>query len=372
MASPLLLAAKPMDLEDRGFVCNIDRPSAAEGSGQYSEQYSQEAEERAIAQPISTQYQALVNSEQELSAFSRARWATALRLLLSNPYVNETATSPGGVRTSPATAPTQNDCLASATGEIFLSQEPDLLPVLGPPPSQPINQPVNRPVVTPPVVPPPVVTPSTPPVRPAPAAVTPTAPTTPTMPTTVTPLPAPVSPTPATIDAPSGLSTGPASFDPSNITPTTVDPTPFDGLTISTLASKPDGNYRYLAGAAEQRAYTDEELQQQGGSIFVLKKEGNRITGSLLPRLGSPGICVTGVASGNTVSGFAYPDGDAQPQSNLPGALQVRQVRTENEGFYYAGAVLDLSGFTPINAGASLPPERCAVSPSTVATETEE
>lgn len=181
-------------------------------------------------------------------------------------------------------------------------------------------------------------------------------------------------PSPSTESSPSNQ---PTSLDPNNITPTTIDATPFDGSVIATLASRPDGNYRYLAGDAEFRTYTDAELQQQGGSIFVLKKEGNNITGNLLPQLGQPGICVTGVVSGNVVTGAAYPYGTpdpaaegGDPSSNNTGEITLQQygngalvvsrpTRPAAGVLYYAGAVLDLSGFSMINAGVIVPPSGC-------------
>ena len=41
------------------------------------------------------------------------------------------------------------------------------------------------------------------------------------------------------------------------------------------------------------------------------------------------------------------------------GALKIRRTRTEGNRLYYAGALLDLTEFTPINAGSSLPPNSC-------------
>jgi hypothetical protein len=180
-------------------------------------------------------------------------------------------------------------------------------------------------------------------------------------------------PSPSTELSPSNQ---PTSLDPNNITPTTIDATPFDGSVIATLASRPDGNYRYLAGDAEFRTYTDAELQQQGGSIFVFKKEGNNITGNLLPRIGQPGMCLMGIVSGNTVTGLAYPyssttgtaiegidnsDNNSEALQAYGSAFVVnRSERTEAGRLFYSSSVLDLSNFSMINAGVSLPPSGCA------------
>jgi hypothetical protein len=143
---------------------------------------------------------------------------------------------------------------------------------------------------------------------------------------------------------------------------------------IPTLESLPDGNYRYLAGEVEARAYSDEEVRSHGGSVFILKKQGNTVTGNLLPRLGLPGICVTGTVSGDIITGAAYPydttDSLQDSARDLgetfepygSGALQIRRTtRPAEGGLYYAGAVLDLAGFSRINAGSTRPPEGCSV-----------
>ncbi len=273
---------------------------------------------------------------------------------------------------------TSSPQVAQASGEL-----PDLSgpsPVPAPAVETPIELPtVGTPTVEPPTVETPTIeTPAKPPAEPPaklpaklPAVETPA----------LQPLPssAPSSPPPAAEPPPSTVAPAPLANpsplsqpDPSNFTPTTLNPTPFDGKVIKTLAALTDGNYRYLSGEAEDRVYTDAELQQRGGSVFVFKKEGNLVTGSLLPRIGLPGICVTGIASGNTVSGEAYPndttatfqDSDIgqtfQPDGS--GALQIRRTtRADNERLYYAEAVLDLSDFSMINAGSSLPPASCNV-----------
>lgn len=161
--------------------------------------------------------------------------------------------------------------------------------------------------------------------------------------------------------------------NPHTITPTNEEPTPFDGSVVITLESLPDGNYRYLAGTTENRTYTNAELRQHSGSLFVLTKVGSTVTGDLLPRFGLPGICVTGTVTDNTISGAAYPydttdslqdsarDIGETFEPHGSGALQIRRTRTNENGVYYAGARLDLNNFTLINAGSSLPPTACVV-----------
>ncbi len=164
---------------------------------------------------------------------------------------------------------------------------------------------------------------------------------------------------------------GPIPEAASPTTPNSTDPALPDINTAPALADLPDGSYRYVSGGTEASVYTESELRQRGGSIFLLTKKGDTVTGDLLPRLGLPGICVVGSANGNTVSGAAYPydttDTLQDSARNIgetfepygSGALQIRRTRTEGNRLYYASAMLDLSNFSRINAGPSLPPTRC-------------
>ncbi len=175
-------------------------------------------------------------------------------------------------------------------------------------------------------------------------------------------------------------------LDPSNHTPTTAAPSPFEGNVVTTLESLPDGSYRYLAGSFEYGYYTNEQLIANGGSVFLLTKTGNEVTGSLYPRLDATAICVTGIVSGDTVTGAAYvtsvsemTEGESTalnaPTENAEVGesfrsyektpLQVRQSRTVAGQTYYTGALLDLSEFSRINAGSSLAPTNCE-SPTTL------
>ncbi len=385
IASPLLLgAARQMDSESYQFPCNVP---AAEGSvpvsdGQGQNNYSQEAAGEITAE--------------DAAAFASVggpslgeRWAITLRLLISNRYTQEDSPA-AGITNTPATAPTENNCLAqqqepsnetllaqavpTSSKPLTIAQEPDLLPVLGAPPvnsipANPIPAPVPTRLPAPtPATPLPTVRPLP---RPDPA------------PANLPILTAPISqPTPANDNIPAGFpGDRSSSIDPTNITPTRVYPTLFDGGTLQTLAARPDGNYRYVAGDVESRAYTDAEIQQSGRSVFVLRKEGNRVTGNLSSRLGQPGICMTGIVSGDMISGSAYPYSSleaARPAGGSirdenfevygSGVFQVMQPEKikigEQESIYYASAVLNLSSFSTINAGSSLPPKSCRATPT--------
>ena len=153
------------------------------------------------------------------------------------------------------------------------------------------------------------------------------------------------------------------SVDPYNFTPTTVQPTPFDGKTIATLSALADGSYRYVSGSAEPRVYSNAELDQRGGSIFLLSKVGNRVTGYLLPEIGRVSLCITGITSGNSITGTAYANAPSQSiataASPYGSILQLQNIRTDSSGLELANAVIDLSNYSMINVGSTLPPTEC-------------
>ncbi len=150
----------------------------------------------------------------------------------------------------------------------------------------------------------------------------------------------------------------------------TVSGTPGEATTPSTfydtIAGLADGNYRYVSGpAAVDRVYSDGELLNRGGVLFIFQKTGDEIIGSY-SYIDGEAICVTGRVSGNTVSGQAYPnDGVANDLEETFTAwgpanfLRVRRTRGNEGERYYASATLELNDFSKINAGASLPPSSC-------------
>ncbi len=305
-----------------------------------------------IVQPISVSSQALVTSEQEWLAIA------------------------SGLPTD-------------SVEECFSKEEPAQVPASGPAPTvDPSNSfPSDIPNLEGPPTPPVPVTPGEPT-----TPISPVAPSEPVAPASTAPASSPT-------NSPTGASAIPArpvptpaadpALDPSNYTPAIEAPTPFEGNAAPTLESLPDGSYRYLAGSFEYGNYTDEQLVVNGGSVFLLTKRGNEVTGSLYPRLGSSSICVTGTVSGDTVVGAAYPESafldstveviadDVENTEEESGTaieyaevgdsfrpygsttLQVRQSRTVAGQTYYVGALLDLSNFSRINAGSSLAPISC-------------
>ncbi|MEM9978585.1 MAG: hypothetical protein AAF808_13245 [Cyanobacteria bacterium P01_D01_bin.2] len=132
-----------------------------------------------------------------------------------------------------------------------------------------------------------------------------------------------------------------------------------------TIAGLADGNYRYVSGPADGRIYSDSDLLNRGGVLFVFRKTGDDLIGTY-SYIDGEAICVTGRISGNTVSGQAYPaDGTARDLAETFAAwgsapfLRVRRTQGGVGERYYASATLELNDFSRINAGSSLPPSRC-------------
>ncbi|MEA5465440.1 hypothetical protein [Leptothoe sp. PORK10 BA2] len=133
-----------------------------------------------------------------------------------------------------------------------------------------------------------------------------------------------------------------------------------------TIAGLADGNYRYVSGPAEvARVYSNQELLNRGGVLFIFRKTGDEIIGSY-GYIDGEAICVTGRVSGNTISGQAYPnDGVASDLGENFTAwgparfLRVRRTLGDEGDRYYSSAILELNDFSRINAGSSLPPSSC-------------
>ena len=344
LVAPLLMSAgRPPALEDSiSATCSLEEAPA------YSPEQTEGATVTYRPTPR-TQTEAAAEDDRGLTSFVRDRWSSVRRLIRENPYFTDS--------TPEQQAQAETLCLAQiqADYEWLLAQANDgnlmALPDLGASPSTPSPR-------------------ATPPSNPASNGRSDRPAATPVIPTSK---PQPTQPQIPARVPPVDPDTLPTAQDPSTYTGPNFEPTPFDGTVIRTLADMPDGNYRYIAGAAEERAYSNEELQQRGGSVFVLKKVGDTVTGDLLPRIGLPGVCVTGTVSGNVITGAAYPydttdtlqDSARQIGENYEphgsGALKIRRTQTDGNRLYYAGALLDLSSFTPINAGSSLPPTNCQV-----------
>ncbi|NEP15786.1 MAG: hypothetical protein F6J97_02660 [Leptolyngbya sp. SIO4C1] len=130
----------------------------------------------------------------------------------------------------------------------------------------------------------------------------------------------------------------------------------------NTVATLPDGNYRYWSGTTEFRVLSDDELLDLGGVLFLFRKRGNQVVGSYA-YIDGEAICVSGQVSGNTISGQAYPadgrvsdPGERFESWGPAGLLQVRRARAAG---FYASALLNLDQLSRINAGTALPPAAC-------------
>ncbi|MEL6248326.1 MAG: hypothetical protein AAFR15_09970 [Cyanobacteria bacterium J06627_15] len=134
---------------------------------------------------------------------------------------------------------------------------------------------------------------------------------------------------------------------------------------IPTIASLPDGNYRYWSAESDLRIVTEDELLSQGGALFLFKKTGDQIIGEF-GYIDGLGLCVSGRVSGNTILGRAVSDapGAVTVQNTFEpwgpaGFLQVLSSEREGNLTRYRGALLTLDGFSRINAGTRLPLESC-------------
>ncbi|MEL6261081.1 MAG: hypothetical protein AAFR12_08430 [Cyanobacteria bacterium J06626_6] len=369
VTSPLLLAATHAASPDAGRLsCELSEDLTTHTYSAHSSELqptltpTENIGAHPIVHPVGSRQQALVTAEREWLAFDSAQAPTSF-----HPQSN------CRIKEEPTEAP------SAPLGEPA-DDLPNLDPAVSPLPSAP--QPETRPNADP-----------TPPTPTADPATTDPSPTVEDVPESAPPASPPAAP--LTIPTrPVTPPPGDPGIDPTNFTPETAAPTPFDGIVVPPLAALPDGSYRYLAGNYEFGNYTNGQLIANGGSIFLLTKTGNQVIGELRPRLDQPGICVSGTVSGNSITGSAYPqsteaetsadgetevngedeaEAEATVENDTVGetyqpytisALQIRQPRTVAGRTYYAGALLDLSEYSRINAGTALAPTSCEI-PST-------
>ena len=151
-------------------------------------------------------------------------------------------------------------------------------------------------------------------------------------------------------------------------TPTVIAPPPATPQT--TFADLPNGNYRLASATYPPRVVSDSELIEKGGTLFLFRKFGEQITGRFSYIDSDLGACVTGKIEGNKIAGQAYTDdnGAYSKESKAlflgPGNyLQLEENAsgaTQTGARSYNRAVLNLEGFSRINAGTALPPESCS------------
>jgi uncharacterized protein YecT (DUF1311 family) len=143
----------------------------------------------------------------------------------------------------------------------------------------------------------------------------------------------------------------------------------------STVASLPDGNYRYVSAKFASFTVSDDELVKAGGYELRVRKKGNKLT-SILGQIDSGNtICISGDVSGNTVVGRAVEVSEPpfNPKDTIRSAgeefaawdlmggsiLKVRRGKKVGNKIEYASALLNLSGLNRINTGTRPAPVSC-------------
>ncbi len=133
---------------------------------------------------------------------------------------------------------------------------------------------------------------------------------------------------------------------------------PGRGFAIATL---PDGNYRVTSAANVRNDISTAELSSIGGRLFTFNKSGSTITGNLNDFDGEFSACVVGSVEGNIVTGQAFTNdlGTNVLGRNYLDLGLALELGDRAAGDRYSNSVLNLSGFSRINAGAATPPNRC-------------
>ena len=137
----------------------------------------------------------------------------------------------------------------------------------------------------------------------------------------------------------------------------------------SSIAALPDGNYRVTSTSAalDTSNLGLEKLGAESDSfqnvaLFTFRKLGNTVTGNFTYLGSELNACVTGTIEGNTVTGQAFTRNSETVvigQRYLGPGLSLR-LNDAGIGDRYDNAILDLNGFTRINAGTSIPPAVCS------------
>ncbi|WP_017716098.1 lysozyme inhibitor LprI family protein [Kamptonema formosum] len=143
----------------------------------------------------------------------------------------------------------------------------------------------------------------------------------------------------------------------------------------STVASLPDGNYRYVSAKFSSFNVSDDELLKAGGYEFRFRKKGNKLTGTLGQIDSGNTICMSGDISGNTVAGRAVEVSEPpfNPKDTIRSAgeefvgwdllggsiLKVRRGKKVGNKIEYASALMNLSGLNRINTGTRPAPVSC-------------
>jgi hypothetical protein len=134
--------------------------------------------------------------------------------------------------------------------------------------------------------------------------------------------------------------------------------------TGSTVATLPNGSYRFWNGKASG-TISDDQLLKQGGVLFLLNKQGNQIVGTF-GQIDNAGSCVKGTVNGNTFTGIAIPyepSPDPASRSNTSfdpsGFLKLGRWKKVGNQNQYENSTLDLSRLNRINLGPRKPSSSC-------------
>jgi hypothetical protein len=131
------------------------------------------------------------------------------------------------------------------------------------------------------------------------------------------------------------------------------------------IAQLPDGNYRFWNGTPTKAILSNDELLKLGGALALIHKKGNQITAGFGYIDSDVTACVTGVVSGNKVTGQAFPYSGTTTKTtefiNFGPAkfLMVRNPKPIGGKNGYSEAILDLTGFSRINLGDRAPRKSC-------------
>ncbi|EDX86789.1 hypothetical protein S7335_4495 [Synechococcus sp. PCC 7335] len=134
-----------------------------------------------------------------------------------------------------------------------------------------------------------------------------------------------------------------------------------DSIQPLSVASLPDGNYRVTSALDATDGLSDVELVSNGGRLFTFNKSGSTITGNFNDFDGASNACVIGSVDGNLVTGQVVTSNlgtNVLGRNYLDLGLTLElgeQVASDR----YENSVLNLSGFSRINAGTTFPPTRC-------------
>lgn len=128
----------------------------------------------------------------------------------------------------------------------------------------------------------------------------------------------------------------------------------------TSLAALPDGNYRVASPAAIEGSDTTDAYS--ASTLFTFRKLGDVVTGNFEYLNSDRQACISGNVTGNIITGQAYTDsGETFVLSRRylgPSlTLELGEAVTFSR---YDDSVLDLNGFTRINAGKTQPPIGCS------------